>query len=77
METTAKWQKVTKRVSDRRKSEVAYASRVKDAEDFKSKEEMKNNAKWQKLAKKIDSVCRVVLPATYAVVLTAFLAAAG
>ena len=77
METTAKWQKVTKRVSDRRKSEVAYASSVKDAEDFKSKEEMKNNAKWQKLAKKIDSVCRVVLPATYAVVLTAFLAAAG
>jgi len=41
----------------------------RDADDFKSPKEVQNNIRWQGVADKLDEICRVVVPLSYAIAL--------
>jgi hypothetical protein len=49
----------------------------RDADDFKNPKEMENNAKWQKVSKKIDETSRVFFPVLFAIFLTTAFARAA
>jgi hypothetical protein len=49
----------------------------RDADDFKTAEEMMNNIRWQEIAHGLDDFSRVFFPATYAIILAIFFASHG
>ena len=49
----------------------------RDADDFKTAQEMHNNIRWQEVAHRVDDFSRVFVPATYAIFLAVTFATRG
>jgi hypothetical protein len=47
--------------------------RPRDADDFQSKQEVKNNNRWKKWAQGVDDFSRLVVPPLYIVIISVFL----
>ena len=52
-------------------------TRARDADDFTSSSERINNRMWKKVGSRIDEITRVVVPTSYVIVLSIFLAQLG
>jgi len=53
--------------------ESSRSIKPRDADDFQSRSEIRNNTKWKKWAATIDDFARIVVPSVYVVIISVFL----